>query len=166
MSSARGNSSNLTIALTSADSICHLAEELKDASKWLPRCMVGAACLNFSIGFLMLITLLFRAGNIQDAIDSPTGQPYIEILLKATGSVAGTAVMVAYIILALIFCAINMVTTSSRQLYSFARDGGLPFAKTLSKVRSVLNTLWLTVSYFPSRSPLGRTFQRTPSWLH
>jgi hypothetical protein len=65
-----------------------------------------------------LITLLFRAGSIEAAINSPTGQPYIEILLNATGSVAGTAVMVAYIILALIFCAINMVTTSFRQLYA------------------------------------------------
>lgn len=65
--------------LTSADSICHLAEELKDASKWLPRCMVGAAALNFTIAFLMLITVLFRAGDIETAINSPTGQPYIEV---------------------------------------------------------------------------------------
>ena len=33
--------------LTSADSICHLAEELHDAAKWLPRCMVGAVAFNF-----------------------------------------------------------------------------------------------------------------------
>lgn len=90
--------------LTSADSICHLAEELKEASIWLPRCMVGAAVLNFSISFLMLLTVLFRAGNIENAINSPTGQPYIEILLNATGSVAGTAIMVSYIILSLMFC--------------------------------------------------------------
>ncbi|KAF7196869.1 Choline transport protein [Pseudocercospora fuligena] len=122
--------------LTSADSICHLAEELKDASKWLPRCMVGAAALNFSISFLMLLTVLFRAGDIEAAINSPTGQPYIEILLNATGSVTGTAIMVAYIILSLMFCVINMVTTSSRQLYSFARDGGLPFSRFFSKVSS------------------------------
>ena len=125
--------------LTSADSICHLAEELKDASKWLPRCIVGAAAINFSVGFLMLITLLFRAGSIEAAINSPTGQPYIEILLNATGSVAGTAIMVAYVILALVFCAINVVTTSSRQLYSFARDGGLPFGETLSNASYTAN---------------------------
>ncbi|KAF2772174.1 GABA permease [Teratosphaeria nubilosa] len=136
-------------SLTSADSICHLAEELKDASKWLPRCMVGAAALNFSISFLMLLTILFRAGNIDDAINSPTGQPYIEIFLNATGSRAGTAVIVAYIILALIFCAINMVTTSSRQLYSFARDGGLPsiFAKVSSKQAVPTNAIVATLTF-------------------
>ncbi|KAK4631191.1 hypothetical protein CLAFUW4_02390 [Fulvia fulva] len=139
--------------LTSADSICHLAEELKEASIWLPRCMVGAAALNFSISFLMLLTVLFRAGDIEKAISSPTGQLYIEILLNTTGSVAGTAIMVSYIILSLLFCAVNMVTTSSRQLYSFARDGGLPFSKFFAKVsprnhipmNAVCSTLIFTV---------------------
>lgn len=121
-------------SLTSADSICHIAEELKDAAKWLPRCMVGAASLNFTISFLLLLIILFRAGDITEAINSPTGQPYIAILLNATGSAAGTAVMVAYIIFALIFCATNMVTTSSRQLFAFARDNGLPYSSWLAKV--------------------------------
>jgi choline transport protein len=96
--------------------------------------MVGAASLNFTISFLLLLVILFRAGDITEAINSPTGQPYIAILLNATGSVAGTAVMVAYIIFALIFCATNMVTTRSRQLFAFARDNGLPFSSWLAKV--------------------------------
>ncbi|KAK5132716.1 hypothetical protein LTR08_008682 [Meristemomyces frigidus] len=120
--------------LTSADSVCHLAEKLKDASRWLPRVMVAAAASNFAIGFALLVLILYRAGDIQAAVDSPTGQPYIEILLNATKSVPGTAVLVAYIVLALIFCATNVVTTSSRQLFSFARDGGVPFSHSLSQV--------------------------------
>ena len=71
--------------LTSADSICHLAEELRDASKWLPRIMVAAAGVNFSIGFVLLVLILFRAGDVEAAINSPTGQPWIAIVLKATG---------------------------------------------------------------------------------
>jgi choline transport protein len=96
--------------------------------------MVGAAVMNFSASFLLLLVVLFRAGDIAEAIASPTGQPYIAILLNATQSTAGNAVMVAYIIFALIFCATNMVTTSSRQLFSFARDNGLPYSAWLAKV--------------------------------
>lgn len=96
--------------------------------------MVGAAAVNFSISFLMLLTVLFRAGDIDAALNSRTGQPYIEILLNTTGSTAGTAVMVAYITLSLMFCAVNIATTGSRQLFSFARDKGLPFSRFLSKV--------------------------------
>ncbi|KAK3646441.1 hypothetical protein LTR56_008539 [Elasticomyces elasticus] len=120
--------------LTSADSVCHLAEELKDASRWLPRVMVAAAASNFAIGFALLVLILYRAGDIDAAVNSPTGQPYIEILLNATQSRKGTAVLVAYIVLALIFCATNVVTTSSRQLFSFARDHGVPFSHQLSQV--------------------------------
>lgn len=96
--------------------------------------MVIAAATNFSIGFILLVLILFRAGDVAAAIESPTGQPYIAILLNATGSVAGTSVLVAYIILALIFCSTNVVTTSSRQLFSFARDRGVPFSGWLSRV--------------------------------
>ncbi|KAK3703702.1 hypothetical protein LTR37_014280 [Vermiconidia calcicola] len=139
--------------LTSADSICHLAEELKDASKWLPRIMIGAAAINFTIGFVLLIVVLFRAGDFHDAIASPTGQPYIAILLNATQSVPGTAVLVAYMTLALLFCATNVVTTSSRQLFSFARDSGVPFSRALATVsetslipvRAIVCTIVVTV---------------------
>lgn len=138
-------------SLTSADSICHIAEELEDAAKWLPRCMVGAASLNFTISFLLLLIVLFRAGAITEAINSPTGQPYIAILLNATRSTTGTAFMVAYIIFALIFCATNMVTTSSRQLFAFARDNGLPYSQWLAKVsperRIPANAIICTASF-------------------
>lgn len=122
------------ITLTSADSVCHLADELKDASRWLPRVMIAAAASNFAIAFALLIVILYRAGDIQAAVDSPTGQPYIEILLNATKSVPGTAVLVSYIVIALVVCATNVVTTSSRQLFSFARDHGVPFSHSLSQV--------------------------------
>lgn len=139
--------------LTSADSVCHLAEELKDASRWLPRVMVAAAASNFAIGFALLILILYRAGDITAAVSSPTGQPYIEILLNATQSVSGTAVLVAYIILALVFCATNVVTSSSRQLFSFARDNGVPFSHSLSQVseryffptRAIACTIMVTI---------------------
>ncbi|KAK5164739.1 uncharacterized protein LTR77_009402 [Saxophila tyrrhenica] len=81
--------------------------------------MVAAAGINFSIGFVLLVLILFRVGDVQAAIGAPTGQPYIAILLDATGSVDGTSILIAYIIVALIFCSTNVVTTSSRQLFSF-----------------------------------------------
>lgn len=98
--------------------------------------MVGAAACNFTIGFILLVIILFRLGDVDAAIASPTGQSYIAVLLNATQSVPGTAVLVAYIVLALIFCATNVVTTSSRQLFSFARDRGVPFSAWLSQVSS------------------------------
>lgn len=64
--------------------------------------------------------------------------------------------MVAYIIFALIFCATNMVTTSSRQLFAFARDNGLPYSQWLAKVspkrRIPANAIICTASFTLSLS--------------
>lgn len=43
--------------------------------------------------------------------------------------------MVAIIIIALVCAVIAEIATASRQVWSFARDGGLPFSPFLSKVR-------------------------------
>lgn len=43
--------------------------------------------------------------------------------------------MVAFIIFFFVFGAVNQNTTSSRQLYAFARDGGLPCSAWVSYVR-------------------------------
>jgi amino acid transporter len=54
--------------------------------------------------------------------------------LNATGSVKATTGMTA-LMMVLQFCAtISNVATSSRQLYAFARDDGLPYSKFLCHV--------------------------------
>ncbi|KAK0302366.1 hypothetical protein LTR01_008793 [Friedmanniomyces endolithicus] len=48
------------------------------------------------------------------------------------------------------FCAVNQVTTSSRQVFAFARDKGLPFHKFLSKVNSngvPSNSVYVTLAF-------------------
>lgn len=98
--------------------------------------MVAAAACNFSISFVLLVLILFQVGNVEQAINSPTGQLYIMILLNATYSVSGTAVLGAYNVLVLIFCATNVVIISSRRLSSFERDRGVSFFFWLSQVSS------------------------------
>ena len=78
---------------------------------------------------------MYCAGDVNTAIASPTGQPYVEILLNATQSKRATLALTSIIFVLLVACAVNNVTTSSRQLWSFARDGGLPFSSWLAYVR-------------------------------
>ena len=84
---------------------------------------------------LCIVTLVFCLGDLDNAINSPTGQPYVEVLLNATQSTGGTITLVVLMFILLISCAVNTVTTSSRQLWSFARDGGPPFSAWLARVR-------------------------------
>lgn len=83
----------------------------------------------------MIITLAFTAGDIPSILDSPTGEPFIQIFHNGTGSRAGATVMTAIVVILLISCCFSEVATASRQLWSFARDNGFPGSSWLSHVQ-------------------------------
>ena len=115
-----------------------MAEEIKDASIVLPKAIMTAATVNGSMGFIMTITFCFTLGNPMDIIFSPTGYPFIQAFYNVTGSHVGTAIMTAIIIVNITSACISTVATVSRQTWSFARDGGLPFSSFIAEVRDDL----------------------------
>lgn len=122
------------ITLLGSDSAVHLAEEMKDASRNLPRAMLSYAAVNYAIGFIMLLAFMFVIGDVQSVLATSTGEPWIQVIWNATESKGATITMTAIVAFFFLFAAVNTNTTSSRQLYAFARDGGLPFSDWICKV--------------------------------
>ncbi|KAJ5512923.1 hypothetical protein N7463_002475 [Penicillium fimorum] len=121
-------------ALIGPDSAVHMAEEIRDASQVLPMSMLWTLILNGSTGFVMIVTFAFCVGDIDEVLGSETGFPFIQVFLNATGSVSATTGMTVVIMIMQFCAAISNVATTSRQIYSFARDKGLPFSNFLAKV--------------------------------
>lgn len=71
-----------------------VAEEIESASIVIPRSMLASVALNGTLGFSMVLATLFCLGNAEDALASPTGFPFIEVFVNATGSKAGATAMV------------------------------------------------------------------------
>jgi amino acid transporter len=111
-----------------------LAEEIKDASVTLPRSILTGVAVNGISGFLMIVTLSFTLGDVNSILSTPTGYPFIQIIYNATQNFAGTDIMVSILVVTLTSSVISEVATSSRQLWSFARDGALPFSSTIAHV--------------------------------
>jgi choline transport protein len=122
-------------SLLGSDAATHMSEELRDASYTLPRAMIWTAVSNSIMGFLMLVTVCFCLGDVESIISSKTGFPHIQVFYNATGSLAGASALTAITTVMAIFGCVNNVATSSRQLYAFARDNGIPFGAFLSKVQ-------------------------------
>ena len=122
------------IMVLGSDSAVHLAEELKDASKSLPRAMIITATINYLFGFLMLVAFVAVVGNVQEVLATPTLNPYVQVIWNATQSRAATCILVGFIVFFFVFASVNTNVTSSRQLYAFSRDGGLPFSSWVSYV--------------------------------
>jgi choline transport protein len=111
-----------------------MAEEVRDASRTVPRVMISTVILNAVLGFVMVITFCFCITDLQAALGTTTGYPFIEVFYASTNSKAGTTVMVVIVILLIVCCAISQLATASRQAFAFARDEGLPFPHLFRKV--------------------------------
>lgn len=96
--------------------------------------MMSSVALNCTLALLMVTTVIFTAGNIDDLLDTTTGQPFIQLFYNTTQSYAATNILTAVIVVMLFGNCITQVTASARQLWSFARDGGVPAAGWLSQV--------------------------------
>jgi len=116
------------------DAGVHMAEELKDASSLLPKAMMWGVFLNGVLGCIMIITFMICGGASDAVIASLTGQPVLQAIYNATGSIAGTEAMGALLLILLFFAAVSVTAASSRQLWSFARDRGLPFSRWIEHV--------------------------------
>jgi amino acid transporter len=127
-----------------------MSEEIHNPSVVVPRSIMLSILLNGTTGFAMMIAVLFCLGNLENALTTKTGFPFLEIFLQATNSVAGSAAMAA-IVTSLAVCAtVGLLASTSRMFWSFARDHGLPFWRTLEKVNCL--PLKKAISQFSTNS--------------
>ncbi|PGH04402.1 hypothetical protein GX51_03561 [Blastomyces parvus] len=118
------------------DAATHIAEEIKDASKVVPWCMISTALINGSLGFLMLITYLFTMGDLDEVIKAEAGFSFITAFLNATGSKGATTALGGLLLVMEACAAISVLATVSRQTFAFARDNALPFSQFFARVDS------------------------------
>lgn len=111
-----------------------MSEEITNAATAVPTSIMLSVLINGSLGFGMLLAMLFCIGDIEQALKSATHYPFIDIFLQATGSIPGTAVMASIITTMGITTSVGMLASASRQLWSFARDRGIPGWRVWSQV--------------------------------
>ncbi|KAK4665160.1 uncharacterized protein QC763_510710 [Podospora pseudopauciseta] len=121
-------------SLLGPDSATHMAEELQDASKSLPRAMIATALLNGVSGFVMVVTYCMVLGDLESVLQTPTMMPFIQVFYNAVGSYGGVTAMTCIMIIMASCGVVNNIATSSRQLWAFARDRGVPFSGWFAKV--------------------------------
>jgi amino acid transporter len=110
--------------------------------------MMYSIIINGFLGGGMLLAILYCAGDIETAAESPTGYPFIAIFASGVRSVGGATVMVSITVVMAWSNAIGCLASASRMMWSFARDRGLPFAPLLSKVCQFHQILVSTRSNF------------------
>ena len=111
--------------ITGFDASAHLSEETNNASWNAPLGVLMSVGISAIFGFFLLISLLFSIQDFDKTVDSDVGQPVLQILADIFGNKGAIALM-TLIIVCVWHCGLFSMTSNSRMMFGFARDGGLP----------------------------------------
>ncbi|KAL0567964.1 polyamine transporter tpo5, partial [Marasmius crinis-equi] len=148
--------------LTGFDASAHMTEETRNAAMSGSLGIIMAIGVSALLGWYLLLGLLFSIQDLDRTLNSETGQPVAQIFLDTVG-VDGAIVLMVIVIGAMFMCGTFSITSNSRMMYAFARDGGLPgskfFAQVDSRWKSPIRTVWLacTLSFILGLPSLGST---------
>ena len=115
----------------------HMSEEVRNAAHVVPRAMMWTWLGNGLMGWIMAITFCFCIGDTMSILLTPLGAQQVQVFLNTTGSAAGATGLTCIMLVIGVFACVAVMATNSRQLFAFARDNGVPFSSTFSKVRYV-----------------------------
>lgn len=116
---------------TGYDASAHAAEETKDAARNAPRGILTSVVASALVGWVMLLAITLAVKDLDAA--TAAANPFIWVLERSLGGLGTALGRVA--VGAMWFCGLSSVTSNSRMLYAFARDGGPPFSAWLSARR-------------------------------
>lgn len=131
--------------ITGYDASAHTAEETNNAAQSVPSGMVSSVIWSGLFGWLFLCAFIIMLPNMDEAAK----QGWNVFFWGMDQQVNPTLKSLLYILifLAQLLCGLATVTSASRMLYAFSRDGGIPgasraLAKVSTKLRTPVAAIW------------------------
>ncbi|KAL8748440.1 MAG: hypothetical protein Q9184_007303 [Pyrenodesmia sp. 2 TL-2023] len=146
--------------ITGFDASAHLSEETRNAEWSAPLGVLMSIGVSAVFGFFVILSLLFSIQDFDRTISSDIEQPVVQILIDIFGN-AGAIVLMTLVMVCVYHCGLFSMTSNSRMMFGFARDGGLPrfFNNVDARFRSPIRTVWLGafLSFLLAVPSLGST---------
>lgn len=130
--------------LTGYDASAHVTEETNDPRRNAPWGIFIAVAVSIVFGFLMLAAITLSIPDLAQAT-AFGDNALIEVMKLRLGPAMGS-VLVWLICGAMWLCGLGGMTSASRMVFAFSRDGGLPlhavWAKVSKKYQTPANAIW------------------------
>jgi amino acid transporter len=134
--------------ITGFDASAHTSEETHDAQVNVPKGMWTAVFWSWVSGFIMVVTFVLVMPSVQEGAATGWGSFYYLIGASKMPSFL-LIFLAAGIVIANYLCALAGLTSCSRMMFAFARDGGLPASGFLSHISTMYRTptyaIWISV---------------------
>ncbi len=130
---------------TGYDASAHMTEETVGAETRAPWGIVMSVVVSAIAGYILLMSLVATTPDLAAA--GSFVNPVLYILESRVGYIIGT-LLFAGIAVAQLFCSMSSVTSNSRMIYAFSRDGAVPFHNvwhSLDRGRTPRNAIILAV---------------------
>jgi len=124
--------------ITGFDASAHTAEETHNASHSVPKGIVSSVLYSSLFGYLMLCAFVIAIPDMDKAAASGGNVFFATMDAVLPGTLK--EVLLLAILVSQLLCGLATVTSASRMIFAFARDGGLPASNMLKKVHSTLRS--------------------------
>jgi amino acid transporter len=132
--------------ITGFDASAHTAEETVGAARHVPRAIIRSVVVSAVFGWIMLAAVVLAIPNMDAA--AAQGENVFHWIMRSVLPPQLVLGFVLSIALAQYVCGLATVTSASRMAFAFARDGGLPWSRALSRVSprfgSPAVAIWVT----------------------
>jgi amino acid transporter len=131
--------------ITGYDASAHTSEETVSASRNVPKGIVSSVIWSGLFGWLFLAAFVLAIPDMNQA----AGQGW-NVFFWTMDQVVPPGLKIALYLVILVsqyLCGLATVTSASRMIFAFSRDGGLPFSNALKKVsptfRTPVTAIWV-----------------------
>ncbi|KAI5864828.1 amino acid transporter [Durotheca rogersii] len=154
---------NGAFTIGTPDAITHIAEELPQPRKDLPRAIGLQIGLGFIYAFAFAIAIGYAITDLSELQGGINTYPLAVIYQQATGSSGATFGLLFILFLTSMCCCVGTILTNSRTYWALARDNAVPFSSIFGRVNEGLScpiyaTLFVSViATGLGAIPLGNT---------
>ena len=124
--------------ITGYDASAHTSEETIKAASSVPRAMVMSVIWSAVFGYLFLAAFVLMIPNMDDAAKQGWNVFFWAFDQRVSPGIKEFVYLVVFV--AQLLCGLATVTSASRMIFAFSRDGGLPGSSALAKVSPTYRT--------------------------
>ncbi|MEY4938694.1 MAG: hypothetical protein RIQ93_429 [Verrucomicrobiota bacterium] len=134
--------------ITGYDASAHTSEETLNAARNVPKGILRSVTLSGLFGWVMVISFVLAMPSLAEATKQG-GNVFSWLMNHVVPGALGRALW-GGIVAANYLCGLACVTSTSRMIYAFSRDGGLPASGALRRVspqwKTPVNAIWTTAA--------------------
>jgi len=132
--------------VTGFDASAHTSEETRQAAVNVPKGMIRSVFWSFLFGYVMICSFVLAMPSVEDGAKQG-GNVFFWLMGGLAVPAALKAILYIGIVISNYLCALAGMTSLSRMIFAFSRDGGFPASAWLRKVspahRTPVNAIWI-----------------------